>query len=127
MLSSISTNKVLNLNQSVQQGIQDIKIYRGYIFAHDLVDENGDINLEAVNPQAYQVYLRSHRREARAALQEAIGLELNVRVAAKEARMTLKSTLRQSLELLLTTAKMNDKTPTCRVTLNTPPPNVQGA
>jgi uncharacterized coiled-coil protein SlyX len=127
MLSPISTNTILNLNQSVQQGIQDVKIYRGYIFAHDLVDENGDINLEAVDPQAYQVYLRSHRREARAALQEAVGLELNARVAAKQARMTLKSTLHQSLELLLTTAKMNDKTPTCHVTLNTPPPHVQSA
>ena len=57
MLSPISTNKLLNLNRRVQQGIQDVKIYWGYIFAHDLVDENGDIKLEAMDPQAYQVYL----------------------------------------------------------------------
>jgi hypothetical protein len=60
MLSPISTNKLLNLNRSMQNDIQEVKIYGDYIFAHDLVDENGDLNLDAMDPQAYQVYLRSH-------------------------------------------------------------------
>ena len=77
MLSRISTNKLLNLNQSVQQDIRDVKIYGEYVFMHDLVDTNGELNLDAVDPQAYQVYLCSHRREAGKILQAAVGLELN--------------------------------------------------
>ena len=61
ILSPISTTTLLGLNRSVQHDIRDIKIYGDYIFAHDLVDEDGDLNLDAVDPQGYQVYLRSHR------------------------------------------------------------------
>jgi hypothetical protein len=64
MLSPISTKKLLTLNQSMQQDIRDIKIYGDYIFTHDLVDDDGDLNLNTVDPQGYQVYLRSHRWEA---------------------------------------------------------------
>jgi hypothetical protein len=108
MLSPISTNKLLNLNQSVQQDIRDIKIYGEYVFMHNLVDENGELNLDAVDPQAYQVYLCSHRREAGKILQAVVRLELNARVAAKQARLTLKSTLQESLELLSNASRTNE-------------------
>jgi hypothetical protein len=138
MLSAISTKKLLTLNRSVQNDIRDIKIYGDYAYAHDLVDGDGDLNLNAVDPQGYQVYLRSHRREAGKALQAAVGLELNARVAEKQARLALKSTLRQSLEELSSTTKMTDEPPTQsedvedrtrlrHVTLDTPPPHVQDA
>ena len=138
MLSAISTKKLLTLNRSVQNDIRDIKIYGDYAYAHDLVDEDGDLNLNAVDPQGYQVYLRCHRREAGKALQAAVGLELNARVTEKQARLALKSTLRQSLEELSSTTKMTDEPPTQsenvgdrtrlrRVTLDTPPPHVQDA
>ena len=61
ILSPISMKKLLGLNRSVQHDIRDIKIYGDYVFAHDLVNEDGDLNLDAVDPQGYQVYLRSHR------------------------------------------------------------------
>ena len=137
ILSPISTKKLLGLNRSVQHDIRDIKIYGDYVFAHDFVNEDGDLNLDAVDPQGYQVYLRSHRREAGKALQAAVGLELNARVAEKQARLALKSTLRQSLEKFSSATKTNDEPTTQsdnvgdgirqrRVTLDTPP-HVQGA
>ena len=135
MLSPIGTKKLLTLSRSMQQDIRDVKIYGEYVFTHDLVDTNGDLNLDAMDPQGYQVYLRSHRRENGKALQAAVGLELNARVSEKQARLTLKSTLLQSLEVLSNTSKMNDEPPTnnddsirpCRVTLDTPPYHVQSA
>ena len=110
MLSPIGTKKRLTLNRTVQQDIRDIKIYGDYAFTHDLVDADGDLNLDAVDPQGYQVYLRSHRREAGTAVQAAVGLELNARVTAKQARLMLKSTLQESLELLLNASKTNEST-----------------
>ena len=135
MLSPIGTKKLLTLNRSMQQDLRDIKIYGEYVSTHDLVDDDGDLNLDAVDPQGYQVYLRSHRREAGKALQAAVGLELNARVSEKQARLTLQSTLRQSLEVLSNTSKTNDEPPSNkedgirprRVTLDTPPPHVQNA
>jgi hypothetical protein len=131
MLSPIGTKKLLTLSRSMQQDIRDMKIYGEYIFTHDLVDTNGDVNLDAVDPQGYQVYLRSHRRENGKALQAAVRLELNTRVSEKQARLTLKSALLQSLDALSNTSKMTgDEPPTCnedsihprRVSLDTPPP-----
>lgn len=60
MLSPIGTKKLLTLSRSMQQDIRDVKIYGEYVFTHDLVDTNGDLNLDAMDPQGYQVYLRSH-------------------------------------------------------------------
>jgi hypothetical protein len=61
MLTLISTKKLLSLSRSIQNDIRDIKIYGDYIFAHDLVDGEGDLNREAMDPQGYQVYLCSHQ------------------------------------------------------------------
>jgi hypothetical protein len=60
MLSPLSMNRLLNLNQNMQHDIQDIKVYGDYIYTHDLVDDKDEIHLEAADPQAYQFNLRSH-------------------------------------------------------------------
>ena len=57
ILSPIGTKKLLTLNRSMQQDIRDIKIYGEYVFTHDLVEADGVLNLDAVDPQGYQVYL----------------------------------------------------------------------
>jgi hypothetical protein len=138
ILSPIGTKKLLTLSQSMQQDIRDIKIYGEYVFTHDLVAADGDLNLDAVDTQGYQVYLCLRHREGGKALQAAVGLELSEWVTEKQACLALKTSLLKSLDILSTTMKINDKPPTQsanigneirqhHVTLDTPPPYMQDA
>ena len=60
MLSPIRTATLLTLSRSVQHDLRDIKIYGDYVFSHDLVTDNGDLNIDDIDPQGYQLYLHSH-------------------------------------------------------------------
>jgi hypothetical protein len=137
MISSIPTKILLDLGRSMEQDIRNVKLYGEYILAHGLLDASGNINLDAVNPPTYQLYLRSRRRHAAATLQDAVADELRTRAAQKQARMTREATRRQSMALLSTTEKTSNQTPTehidvrdgigpRNVTPDTPPPHAPG-
>ena len=99
MLSPLSTVHLPEI--SCSHGLWDVKIYGNYLFLHDIIDINATaINFDSLlDVKSYQLYLHSHscRGGTGEALQEAVALEMDAHIKARQAMKARQLSLHQSL------------------------------